>query len=149
MQFAFLFRRTILGALKVPTTGVKVMVFNEAGEVLLIRNSYGATSQFLLPGGGVGRREEPRDAAVREIREEVGIDLVDVELVGTFQSTAEGKRDTIHLFRAKASGEITVDSLEVEEARFFALGALPDNVSAATRRRIQEVVGTRTPIARW
>ena len=149
MQFAYLVRRTLLGVLRIPTTGVKVMVFNPAGRVLLIRNSYGETGRFLLPGGGVGRREEPRDAAVREVREEVGIEIAAVELVGTFQSTAEGKRDTIHLFRATTAGDIAIDNLEVVEARFFAVDALPDTVSAATRRRIEEVSGSRQATGRW
>ena len=34
------------------TRGVKVMLFNEAGELLLVRHSYGDTGLFLLPGGG-------------------------------------------------------------------------------------------------
>lgn len=149
MQLAYRIRRSILAVLRIPTTGVKVMVFNRRGELLLIRNSYGDTGQYLLPGGGVGRRENPREAAIREVREEIGLEVSEVVLVGTYESTAEGKRDTIHLFRAMGSGVIEVDNLEVVEARFFAVDALPEGTSAATRRRIEEVSGPRPPDGRW
>ena len=43
------------------------------GHVLVIHNSY--KGYATVPGGRVDRGEEPRDAAARELREEVGIDL--------------------------------------------------------------------------
>ena len=50
-----------------------VMLFNERGELLLIRNSYGRSHLWVLPGGGIGRRETPEAAAAREVREEVAV----------------------------------------------------------------------------
>src|SRR4028118_2167389 len=82
------------------TRGVKVMLFSPAGEILLIRNSYGRSDQFLLPGGGIRPFEAPERAARREIREEVGCTLSDVALVSTHFTSAQGKRDTIYLFSA-------------------------------------------------
>src|SRR5215210_784670 len=136
MQTGYLLRRTIIGMLRLRTTGVKVMVFNERGELLLIRNSYGDSAQYLLPGGGVSRRESPAAAAIREVHEELGLQVRDVEPVWTYASSAEGKRDTIHLFRVVTSEQPQIDGREVIEARFFALDALPPTVSPATRRRI-------------
>ena len=149
IQLAYRLRRAVHGALKIRTTGVKILLFNHAREVLLIRNSYGNSGQFLLPGGGVGRGEHPADAAVREVQEELGMIAEQVEHVWTYQSTGEGKRDTIHLFRAFAFGPIRIDGLEVVEARFFALDSLPENVSPATLRRLGEVNGERTYDGRW
>ena len=65
LQIGYWLRRFVIGALRLKTIGVKVMVFNERGELLLIRNSYGDSSQYLLPGGGVSRRESPAAAAIR------------------------------------------------------------------------------------
>lgn len=140
LQIAFAVRRRLQALFRIRTRGVKVMVFNPAGELLLVRNGYGAQGLFLLPGGGIGRRESPAAAAAREIREEVGLELPGLEPVGIFVSGAEGKRDTIHLFRAVADGAPTADQREVIEARFFALDALPPNTSPATLRRIAELL---------
>jgi ADP-ribose pyrophosphatase YjhB (NUDIX family) len=149
IQIAYAVRRRLLGLFRVRTRGVKVMLFNADGELLLIRNSYGDRSLFLLPGGGIGRKEEPEAAAAREIREELNIDARDLTLVATYESNAEGKRDTIHLFKATAHGAATPDHTEIEEARFFPVHALPEKVSPATRRRIAEIRGERPIEGRW
>jgi len=149
LQIGYLLRRIVIGALRLRTTGVKVMVFNERGELLLIRNSYGDSAQYLLPGGGVSRRESLAAAAIREIDEELGLQVRDVEPVWTYESGAEGKRDTIHLFKFITSEQPQIDGREVIEARFFALDALPPTVSPATRRRIAEVQGERPFEGRW
>jgi 8-oxo-dGTP pyrophosphatase MutT (NUDIX family) len=139
----------VLRLLRLRTTGVKVMLFNDADELLLIRNAYGDSGQYLLPGGGVSRDESTAAAAIREVREEIGIELDRVEPVWTFESNAEGKRDTIHLFKAKTRERPEIDGREVIEARFFPLGALPSRVSPATLRRIEEISGERPIDGRW
>ena len=148
-QIGYRIRRSLLRWLRLRTRGVKVMAFNPSGELLLIRNSYGDRSLFLLPGGGIGRGESPAAAAVRELREECGIAVRDVVPLATYLSGAEGKRDTIYLFKARAEGDPRADSPEVEEAGFFPLDALPATTSPATRRRIEEHFGGRPLDGRW
>ena len=143
IQLLYRVRRGLIGLLRLRTRGVKVMVFNAKGELLLIRNSYGNKDVFVLPGGGIRPFERPAAAALREVREEVGITAERVTLRSIHQSRAEGKRDTIHLFSAYTEETPTPDEVEVEEARFFPLDALPDTVSAATLRRIGEFRGER------
>lgn len=149
LQIGYWLRRFVIGALRLKTIGVKVMVFNERGELLLIRNSYGNSEHYLLPGGGVSRRESPAAAAIREVHEELGLEVRHAEPVWTYESSAEGKRDTIHLFKVVATEQPRIDDREVIEARFFALDALPPTVSPATRRRIDEVRGERPFDGRW
>jgi ADP-ribose pyrophosphatase YjhB (NUDIX family) len=149
MQIGYRARRFLLRLLRMRTRGVKVMVFNAAGELLLVRNSYGRTDLFVLPGGGIGRSETPEAAATREVREETGLAVERLAFVSRHHSRAEGKRDTIHLFQAEAGGEPVTDSREVEEARFFPLGRLPRCVSASTLRRIAEHRGEAVPDGLW
>ena len=148
MQIAHRTRAALLRRLGLRSRGVKVMVFNGRGELLLIRNSYGRTDLYLLPGGGVGWFETPEAAAMREVKEEVGLDIHGLARVSTHFSTHEGKGDTIHLFRAGCDAEPEPDGLEVEEARFVRLDDLPENVSPATLRRIAEH-GGRRPSPAW
>src|SRR5438105_337640 len=53
------------------TLGVRALVLNEAGEVLLIKHTY--VSGWYMPGGGVERGETTEQALVRELVEEAGI----------------------------------------------------------------------------
>ena len=149
MQILYAVHRTLSRTLRWQTRGVKVMIFNRAGELLLIRNSYGPRRrEFVLPGGGIKRSETPEAAALREVRE-VREEAERLVLRATYFSAAEGKRDTIYLFTAHSGATPEADGLEVEEARFFALDRLPDNVSAATMRRIAEYRGERAVEPRW
>lgn len=131
------------------TRGVKVMLFDGAGALLLVRHTYGRTDQFMLPGGGVKPFEQPEAAAARETREELGCGVAGLALVSTHQASAEGKRDTVWLYRARAEGEISIDGVELAEARFFLLDALPDSTSPATLRRIDEHRGLRAVSESW
>ena len=149
MQILYRVRKIVFRTFRVRTRGAKVMVFNPAGELLLIRNSYGRTHLYVLPGGGIGRRETPEAAAAREVKEEVGLDVTGLVRVSEHFNGAEGKRDTIFLFAAKADGAPTIDNMEVEEAGFFTLDRLPEYISNATLRRIAEYRGERTPDGRW
>ena len=149
MQTLYKIRNLALRLLRLRTRGVKVMLFNKKGELLLIRNSYGRSHLYVLPGGGVGRGETPQAAAVREVQEEVGLRAQRLALVSAHFSAAEGKRDTIHLFSCIADGAPQADSLEVAEAGFFPLDQLPEAVSPATLRRIAEYRGERRADGSW
>ena len=142
-------QRLVWRVLRPRTRGVKVMVFNEAGELLLVRHSYGNKALFMLPGGGIRPFEAPEVAAVREVREELGCALAGLAFVSVHETQKEGKKDTVHLYRARAASEVRVDGFEIEEARYFALDALPPSVSPATLRRIAELRGERECDGSW
>jgi 8-oxo-dGTP pyrophosphatase MutT (NUDIX family) len=61
---------------------VNVVVTNAAGEVLLIRRS--DNDNWALPGGAIDLGESMVQAAVRETREETGIDCEVTGLVGIY-----------------------------------------------------------------
>ena len=149
IQLLYALRRGLIGLLRLRTRGVKVMLLNEKGELLLIRNSYGNSRAFVLPGGGIRPFESPAAAALREVREEVGIVGERLTPLSVHRSQAEGKRDTIHLFCAHTADSPKPDGVEVEEACFFPLDALPERVSAATLRRIAELRGELPVEAEW
>ena len=148
-QFAYRVQKHLWRMFRPRTRGVKVMLFNADGEILLIRNSYGASNLFLLPGGGVRPWERPLDAARREVREELGCSVEALVPLSMHSTSAEGKRDTVHLFEARIAGSLQADGVEVREARFFALDALPEAVSPATARRLAERSGQLEPDGSW
>lgn len=149
LKLAYRIQKQLWRLLGPRTRGVKLMLFNPAGELLLIRNSYGRSDLFVLPGGGVRPWEAPERAARREAREELGCDVEGLAEVSTHYSSAEGKRDTIILFEGRVGKPVVSDGFEVEEARLFGLDALPPNISPATLRRIEEWIGQRKRDGSW
>jgi ADP-ribose pyrophosphatase YjhB (NUDIX family) len=99
---------------RVAAYGLCVREGTTGPEVLLTRNSARGPhpGQWTLPGGGIDHGEEPRDAVVRETREETGLacSTGDVLHVGSthFEGTApSGRREDYHalqiVFEAHAS----------------------------------------------
>lgn len=128
--------------------GVGAVVWNDRAEVLLVRRlNPPRQNEWSLPGGKVEFAEALRAAAIREVREETGLDieilgLVDVaELV---QDEAAGAADAHYVlvdFCARAIAGKVAAASDASEARWFSLAetdALP--LWNETRRIIAESV---------
>ena len=126
------------------TIGVRTLVRDEAGRVLLVRHTY--TGGWHFPGGGVNKRETAIDAAVREVREETQIELIEAPvLVGIYLSLAQIKCDHILFYQAGRSWRRVDEkppNLEIAEAKFFAADQLPSDTTGGTLRRLAELSGT-------
>jgi ADP-ribose pyrophosphatase YjhB (NUDIX family) len=120
---------------KRPIAGVSAVIVNGAGEVLLLRHSYGP-DVWALPGGGMKPGEDPAACVRRELREELALELGEVASLGTLEETLSGAPHTAHLFAARTDAEPRPDRREVVEARFFAADALPERLGDVTRRRL-------------
>lgn len=64
----------LLGGRYRRTEGAHVLVRDEQGRILVVRTTYLGRG-WMLPGGRVERSETPHAAAVRETREETGIEV--------------------------------------------------------------------------
>ncbi len=149
MDFLYAVQKSLWRAIRPRTKGVKILLINENGEIVLIRNTYGRSDLLMLPGGGIRPLEPPERAAVREIREELGCEVKGLTYLSHYSSEAEGKRDTIHLFKGFIDGQPRADRREILEARLIPLDGLPDETSPATRRRIEEYLGRRPIEVAW
>lgn len=135
MPLAYAMRQIWWRWRKRPIAGVSVIVTNLAGDVLLLKHSYGP-EVWCLPGGGLGRGEDPVAGARREVREELGLDLVRIEPVGTLDEVLSGAPHTAHVFAAICDQRPRPDGREVVEARFFPSHSLPEPLGQVTRARI-------------
>lgn len=120
---------------KVELRGCCVIISNPSGEILLLRHSYGP-AVWAFPGGGVDKGEDPRDAALREVREELGLTLDTVEPLGTMQETISGSPHTAFLFTATTDQTPQPDGREITEARFYPRDALPEPIGHITAGRL-------------
>jgi 8-oxo-dGTP pyrophosphatase MutT (NUDIX family) len=98
------------------------------GKILLVKNSYGR-DEWTFPGGGIKKGEEAIDAARREVSEEVGIDVSNLEHLGNFLDTTDFNRDFVECFFVTVQSEsIIVDCGEIKETRWFPLNEIPEGV---------------------
>jgi 8-oxo-dGTP pyrophosphatase MutT (NUDIX family) len=116
-------------------TGCRVLAFDGEGRVLLVRHSYG-THNWMAPGGGMRRREDPLRAAARELREETSCTLADAWRLTTVEEPLHGATNVVHLIAGAAIGTPAPDGREVIEAAFFAPEALPRPMSDLLRREL-------------
>ena len=111
--------------------GVRVAVFNERGEVLLVRHTY--TPGWFFPGGGADAGETLPEAAARELSEETGLTpRHPLALLGIYTFFKWGVSDHIAIYRGEVRGEPALDPGEIAEARWCALDALPEGSARST-----------------
>lgn len=143
ITFAALFQRPM-------TLGVRGLVIDPAGKVLLVRHTY--VPGFYLPGGGVERGETLIESMTRELAEEGNIVVEDAPaLFGVYLNRAASPRDHVALYVVRSFRQSAphVPDREIAEAKFFSPDALPDDATRATRERLAEVLRGATVSPYW
>lgn len=92
------------------------VVLNDNNEILLIR---GPQRGWEMPGGVVEVGESLAQAAIRETKEEAGVDIEIIRFCGIFQNVKASIYNT--LFLAKYVGGTPVATTESLESGFFPL----------------------------
>ncbi len=108
---------------------VAAVVFVRAGHLLTVRKN--GTQRFMLPGGKLEPGESAHDAAVREVREEIGIEVSDLALLGEFCADAAnepGHRVESTVYLATLPGEPVVAG-EIAELRWTDLAGVHDDLA--------------------
>ena len=143
--------RTLIGTKLVLMPSVAAVIFDAAGRVLLARHSTGDV--WSTPGGAIDPDETPQDATVREVWEELRLDVEPLRCLGTFggpefritYSNGDEVAYVITAFECRiVGGEIRPDGDEVLEARWFGIDELPNLVlSNWARSVLPEIVARR------
>lgn len=118
--------------------GATTLVFNAKKEILL--NLRSDTNTWGIPGGSMELYETIEETAIRELKEETGINAEELELVTVlsgkeyyFEYPNGDKMCTvIILFKVlNYTGDIKVSDNESKELKFFSLENLPNMESRA------------------
>jgi 8-oxo-dGTP pyrophosphatase MutT (NUDIX family) len=131
------------------TLGVRALVLDGEGRVLLVRHTY--SRGWHMPGGGVERGEIAAEAIERELMEEAGIKATaPLVLVSIHSAEAHFRGDHIVFFRVPAfEAGAPTQTGEIAEIAWFPPAALPDGTTAGTRRRIAEALAAAPAHPHW
>lgn len=121
---------------RIRTNGCRVVAQNARGDVLMIRHTYHCPDEWMLPGGGVDRGEDPCETATREVREETGCRMTGVVRFGEVVERHGGWTNVVHLVAGRTDDAPVADGREIAEARFIPVEDLPGTVAAKWRERI-------------
>lgn len=109
------------------------IVLNDKNEILLIK---GPRRGWEMPGGQVEEGESLKDAAIRETKEESGIDIEVTKFCGIFQNVERSICNT--LFLGKPIGGEPTTSPESLEVGFFPIEQALEMVTMGNfRQRIE------------
>ncbi len=109
------------------THGAMVIARNADGQLLLVQERLRERGSWGLPGGFMGVRETPGQAAARELREEAGLDVDDAELVPVAEYAQPWARHYDHVFTVTVDAASVYGGSSAEVARhdWFSFDALP------------------------
>lgn len=101
-----------------------IVLVKHGDRSLLARKREWAPGRYALVAGFVDNGESLEGAVAREVKEEVGVEVKDIQYVGS-QNWPFPSQLMIGFVAQYASGEITIDPEELEDARWFEPDALP------------------------
>lgn len=127
--------RALVGPRPLILTGVAVLVINQDGHFLMVQNH----DNWKLPGGYIELGETAEEAGRREVKEETGLVIGNLHLIGVFSGKAfytklpngdEYFPVTIaYVTKDIRSGVLKPDGIETKKAEFINYSVFPKDLS--------------------
>ena len=137
--------RKVVGNQPLILVGVAVAVINEYGEILLQKRSDGLWG---VPGGFMELGESTEDVGRREVLEETGIEIGQLDLVGVFSGQQHFVKlpngdefypvTIAYISKEIQGGVLKADGEETLEAKFFKVNELPERLNPLIKNLIKQ-----------
>jgi 8-oxo-dGTP diphosphatase len=115
-----------MNSIKTPLLAVDAVIFFQGGIVLIRRDNPPYQGSYALPGGFVEVGESTEAAVCREAKEETGLEIGPLELVGVYSDPARDPRGHVVSICYLARGRGTLQSgSDARSAGIFPLDRLP------------------------
>lgn len=135
--------RTLVGTRPLVLIGVVVLVFDQHSHLLMVQSD----EVWKLPGGFIELEESAEETGIREIWEETGINIENLQLIGVFS----GKNFFTKLSNGDEyfpvtlayttndirGGTLKPDGIETQKVQFFKWSVLPKDLSERDRQILQ------------
>ena len=123
--------------------GAGALFLNEAGRLLLVNPTY--KPQWEIPGGLVELNESPRTACIREVKEEIGLDVAPERILCLdYLHASEEKTEGIMfifwggVLTDSLIGSIRLPETELSEFRFVSIAEAAQLVTPQMCNRLQK-----------
>ena len=112
-----------------PKVDIRAVIFNESGEILMVKEK--VDGYWALPGGWADVGYTPAEVAVKEVREETGLEVITVRLLAVMDKKNHPHPPEgwyvykIFILCKKMGGNILSDTIETSDIQYFSLKSLP------------------------
>jgi 8-oxo-dGTP diphosphatase len=119
--------------------GAAAAIIDGAGRILLVRHTYGPLD-WQIPGGASEPGESVVEIALRELREETGIDALAESLTGIYWNAEQDAHHFVFRCRPSDDREPVPSSREISDCTFCPPDNLPRPITDFTVRRIEDAL---------
>jgi 8-oxo-dGTP pyrophosphatase MutT (NUDIX family) len=139
--------RQHLGHAPILMVGAMVLVLDDQDRLLMLMRT--DTHTWGLPGGALELGENLEEAARRETREEIGMEIGKISLYGVFSGEElyfkypngdEVYNVSIVYITRELHGEMKINPQEHSNYQYFPLDALPENISSSLLPIIRHLI---------
>lgn len=86
--------------------GVRVIILDEENKMLLVKQQHEDKEIWMVPGGGIEEGENAAEAAIREVKEETGLDITLGKMLWHVEEVSERGQRFVNFFTARVCGGI-------------------------------------------
>lgn len=118
-----------------------IILNKDKSKILLVKNI--TYRNFHLPGGGLEKNEEGENAVVREVKEELGIDIHILYQLGKYKYEDTNKH--VEVFVAESPNEEFKMQWELGDAQWFSFTNLPE-LRKTTKQALRDFLAHNEPV---